>query len=71
MVPLKHPLEPFALYVDFNNEELDDLFVTKILDRKYDKVDLDLVVAVQTHMMDEQKHIFWEALEGHDKLFNG
>ena len=73
VVPMKSKAEPFALYIDLNDEDdLDDLFLTQeIRERKYEKVDLDTVVAQQTHLSESQREALRRALEGHEQLFNG
>jgi disulfide oxidoreductase YuzD len=54
IVLLKYPEEPFALFIDLDDNDLDDMFVTQILEQKYEEVDIDSIVMQQTHLNEEQ-----------------
>lgn len=52
-------------------EDWMESYVTKILDAKYEKMDIDEVIKVQTHLPISQKEDLRNLLEKHTKLFDG
>jgi len=71
-VPLKHASEPFALLIDPDADDLDDLFAADIQKRKYGKVEIDEVVNQQVHLSADQRQKMKDvAFVGLDELFNG
>ena len=55
---------------DFGDDWMES-YVTRILDAKYEKLDLDAFIATQTHLDDVQKEDLKSILTKHEKLFDG
>jgi hypothetical protein len=72
IVPLKHATKPYALFCDPDDDDIDDMFTVDIKARKYDKVEVDTVIAQQAdHLEKAQQEKLKKALSGLDELFNG
>jgi hypothetical protein len=55
---------------DFGDDWMES-YVTRILDAKYEKLDLDAFIATQTHLNDVQKEDLKSILMKNEKLFDG
>ena len=73
-VPFKSKDEPYALYIDPDDEDLDDFFVAadpEIRPREYQKTTIEDVVKQCTHLTDKQRAKLLKCLSKKEKLFSG
>ena len=56
---------------DFGLENLECYTAAPILDAKYEKVNIDDVIAEQSHLSESQQKDLKSLLEKHEKLFDG